>query len=75
MKKPRIAGLFSVRLSEVEVVVAQLFLEATFLEQVVDDAALGQVGLGDFHGAFAGVFNFLDDEIIFEFEFFFVSAL
>src|SRR5690606_4618700 len=57
--------------SEVVVVVGQALLQATLFEQVVDDAALGQVGLGHFHHLLGGVVAF--DEIIIQFEFGFVA--
>jgi hypothetical protein len=68
------AGGFSrCRVLQVEIVVRQLPLQATFFQVIVDDAALGQVGLGDLNRGRAIVVGVFHREIIFEFDFGFVG--
>ena len=71
MKKP-LSGLF---LLQIEVEVVQLFLQASFLEQVVDDPALGQIGLGDLDRGFAALVVIFGDEIVFDLDIFFLGHL
>src|SRR5690606_3983529 len=70
-KKPRFRGFFL----EVEVELVELLLQATFLEQVVDDPALGQVGLGHFHRGLCGIVFILTDEVVFNLDIFFLGHL
>ena len=48
-------------------------MQATLFEEVIDDAALGQVGLGDFNRRL-GVVLFLRDKVFVQLEIFFVCA-
>ncbi len=71
--KPRqLRGLLAVwaALSQVEVVVRQLALQAAFFQQVVDDATLGQVGLGHLDAGFLAVILFNAGFVV-DLEFFF----
>ena len=50
---------------QVEVVFGQLLVQAALFEEVVDDATLGQVGLGNFDRCFCIVRIFCDEVFIF----------
>jgi hypothetical protein len=73
MKSPAIAGLFLATYSDIEVVFGQLLVQATLFEKVVDDTALGQVGLGDFHHRL-GIVCIVRDKVFVQLKIFFVSA-
>jgi hypothetical protein len=71
-KPPERAVFLLFGTSEVVVVIGQTLLQAAFFEQIVDDAALGQVGLGDFD-LLNGFFVALNNEVIVQFEFGFLG--
>lgn len=59
---------------EVEIVVGQLSLQATFFQQVIDSAAFAEIGLRRFHGYLSGFVGVSGHEVVIYIHLLFVSA-
>ena len=59
---------------KVEVELIKLLLQPAFLEKIVDDAALGQIGLGDFDRSLCSILV-VCNEVVFYLDIFFLGHL
>lgn len=60
-------------MSQIKIVIGQLLLQSALLEQVIDGAALAEVGLGDFDHRL-GVVGICSDEVVIYVQLFFAVS-